>query len=159
MIKIFFIKYLIAILLSFFVSPSFSQEMNVLKQNFLIFLEKEFLSNNIITNTNSNQNYITILDINEFEYLISFDLLNKNINQDWFLVPTLKIVSKTDNKTYAFSRSLAFEKKSNLLEIETIAKMLVSSSLEQMKMNGIQFVISDKQFIDRKEKKIVISLN
>tara|TARA_B100000524_G_scaffold337739_1_gene228627 strand:- start:34 stop:783 length:750 start_codon:yes stop_codon:yes gene_type:complete len=159
MIKNFFIKYLIAILLSFFVSPSFSQEMNVFKQNFLIFLEKEFLSNNIITNTNSNQNYITILDINEFEYLISFDLLNKNINQDWFLVPTLKIVSKTDNKTYAFSRSLAFEKKSNLLEIETIAKMLVSSSLEQMKMNGIQFVISDKQFIDRKEKKIVISLN
>ena len=159
MIKNFFIKYFIKIILSIFVSPSFSQETNVLKKNFLIFLEKEFLSNKIITNTNSNQNYITILDMNDFEYLVSFDLLNKNINQDWFLVPTLKIVSKIDNKAYAFSRSLAFEKKSNLLEIETIAKMLVSSSLEQMKMNGIQFVISDKQFIDKKEKKIVVSLN
>ena len=78
-------------------------------------------------------------------------MLNKNINQDWLLIPTLKIVNKVDNKTYAFSRSLAFEKKSNLLEIETIAKMLVSSSLEQMKKNGIQFVIGDKQFVDKKE--------
>jgi len=86
-------------------------------------------------------------------------LLNKNINQDWFLIPTLKIVNKVDNKTYSFSRSLAFEKNSNLLEVESIAKMLVSSSLEQMKKNGIQFVISDEQFFDKKEKKIVISLN
>jgi len=159
MIKISFIKYVLAILLSFFVSPSFSQETNILKKTFLVFLEKEFLSNQIITKKNSNENYVTILDINDSEYLVSFDLLNKNINQDWFLVPTLKIVSKFNNKTYAFSRSLAFEKKSNLLEIESIVKMLVSSSLEQMKENGIQFVISDKQFIDRKEKKITISLN
>ena len=85
--------------------------------------------------------------------------MNKSINQDWFLIPTLKIVNKLNNKTFAFSRSLAFEKKSNVLEIETIAKMLVSSSLEQMKTNGIQFAISDKQFIDKKEKKILISLN
>ena len=159
MVKNFIINYIVTILLLFFVTPSFSQETNLLNKTFLIFLEKEFLSNQIITKKNSDENYVTILDINKSEYLVSFDLLNKNINQDWFLIPTLKIVNKVDNKTYAFSRSLAFEKKSNLLEIETIAKMLVSSSLEQMKMNGIQFVVSDKQFIDKKEKKIVVSLN
>ena len=159
MIKNFFIKYIITILLLLFVTPSFSQETNLLNKTFLIFLEKEFLSNKIITKKNSNENYVTILDSNKSEYQVSFDLLNKNINQDWFLIPTLKIVNKVDNKTYAFSRSLAFEKKSNLLEIETIAKMLVSSSLEQMKKNGIQFGIGDKQFVDKKEKKIVISLN
>ena len=138
MIKISFIKYLLAILLSCFVFPSFSQETNILKKTFLVFLEKEFLSNQIITKKNSNENYVTILDINKSEYLVSFDLLNKNINQDWFLIPTLKIVNKVNNKTYAFSRSLAFEKKSNVLEIETITKMLVSSSLEQMKINDIK---------------------
>lgn len=159
MIKISFIKYLLAILFSCFVFPSFSQETNILKKTFLVFLEKEFLSNQIITKKNSNENYVTILDINKSEYLVSFDLLNKNINQDWFLIPTLKIVNKVNNKTYAFSRSLAFEKKSNVLEIETITKMLVSSSLQQMKKNGIQFLISDKQFVDKKEKKIIISLN
>tara|TARA_B100001093_G_C26701452_1_gene959288 strand:+ start:83 stop:841 length:759 start_codon:yes stop_codon:yes gene_type:complete len=153
------IKYLFAILLSIFVSPTFSQEKNVLNKTFLIFLEKEFLSNQIITKKNSNENNITILDLNKSEYLVSFDLLNKNINQGWFLIPTLKIVNKVNNKTYAFSRSIAFEKKSNVLEIETIAKMLVSSSLEQMKINGIKFVISDQQFVDKKEKKIIISLN
>ena len=159
MIKNFFFKNIFTILLLLFVTPSFSQETNLLNKTFLIFLEKEFLSNQIITKKNSNENYVTILDIKKSEYLVSFDLLNKNINQDWLLIPTLKIVNKVDNKTYAFSRSLAFEKKSNLLEIETIAKMLVSSSLEQMKKNGIQFVIGDKQFVDKKEKKIVISLN
>ena len=159
MIKISFIKYLLAILLSCFVFPSFSQETNLLKKTFLVFLEKEFLSNQIITKKNSNENYVTILDINKSEYLVFFDLLNKNINQDWFLIPTLKIVNKVNNKTYAFSRSIAFEKKSNVLEIETIAKMLVSSSLEQMKVNDIKFVISDQQFVDKKEKKIIISLN
>ena len=159
MIKNFFIKHIITILLLLLVTPSFSQETNLLNKTFLIFLEKEFLSNQIITKKNSNENYVTILDIKKSEYLVSFNLLNKNINQDWLLIPTLKIVNKVDNKTYAFSRSLAFEKKSNLLEIETIAKMLVSSSLEQMKKNGIQFLIGDKQFVDKKEKKIVISLN
>ena len=159
MTKISLINFLFVILLSLVFSPSFSQETNVLKKNFLVFLEKEFLSNQILTKKTSNENYITILDINKFEYLVYFNLLNKNINQDWLLVPTLKIVNKVNNKTYAFSRSLAFEKKSNVLEIETIAKMLVSSSLDQMKMNGIQFVLSDNQFIDKKEKKIIISLN
>ena len=119
------IKYLFAILLSIFVSPTFSQEKNVLNKTFLIFLEKEFLSNQIITKKNSNENNITILDLNKSEYLVSFDLLNKNINQGWFLIPTLKIVNKVNNKTYAFSRSLAFEKKSNVLEIETITKNLL----------------------------------
>ena len=47
-------------------------------------------SNQIITKKNSNENYVTILDINKSEYLVSFDLLNKNINQDWLLIPTFK---------------------------------------------------------------------
>jgi len=153
------IKYLIAILLPIFAFPALSQETNLLNKTFLIFLEKEFLSNQIITKKNSHDNNITILDLNKSEYLVYFDLLNKNINQDWFLIPTLKIVNEDNSKTYAFSRSLAFEKKSNVLEIETIAKMLVSSSLEQMKKNGIQFVISDRQFVDKKGKKIIVSLN
>jgi len=153
------IKNLFAILLLIFAFPAFSQETNILKKTFLIFLEKEFLSNQIITKKSSNDNNITILDLKKSEYLVSFDLMNKSINQNWLLIPTLKIVNKINNKTYAFSRSLAFEKKSNVLEMETIAKMLVSSSLEQMKKNGIQFIISDKQFVDKKGKKIIISLN
>lgn len=153
------IKNLFAILLLIYAFPAFSQEANILKKTFLIFLEKEFLSNQILTKKSSNDKNITILDLNKSEYLVSFDLINKSMNQDWFLIPTLKIVNKINNKTYAFSRSLAFEKKSNVLEIETIAKMLVSSSLEQMKKNGIQFVISDKLFIDKKGKKIIVSLN
>ena len=153
------IKNLFAILLSIFAFPAFSQEINVLNKTFLILLEKEFLSNQIITKKSSNDNNIKILDLNKSEYLVSFDLMNKSINQDWLLIPTLKIVNKINNKTYAFSRSLAFEKKSNVLEIEIIAKMLVSSSLEQMKKHGIQFVISDKLFVDKKGKKIIISLN
>jgi len=153
------IKNLFAILLLIFAFPVFSQETNTLNKTFLIFLEKEFLSNQILTKKSSNDNNITILDLNKSEYLVSFDLMNKSINQDWFLIPTLKIVNKINNKTYAFSRSLAFEKKSNVLEIETITKMLVSSSSQQMKKNGIQFLISDKQFVDKKEKKIIISLN
>ena len=153
------IKNLFAILLSILAFPVFSQEINVLNKTFLIFLEKEFLTNQIITKKSSNDNNITILDLNKSEYLVSFDLMNKSINQDWLLIPTLKIVNKINNKTYAFSRSLAFEKKSNMLEIETIAKMLVSSSLEQMKKNGIQFGISDKLFVDKRGKKIIVSLN
>ena len=153
------IKHLFAILLSIFGFPAFSQEINLLNKTFLIFLEKEFLSNQIITKKNSNDNRITILDLNKSEYLVSFDLMNKSINQDWLLIPTLKVVNEANNKTFALSRSLAFEKKSNVLEIETIAKMLVSSSLEQMKKNGIKFVISDKQFIDKKGKKVTVSLN
>ena len=153
------IKHLFTILLSIFAFPAFSQEINVLNKTFLIFLEKEFLSNQILTKKSSNDKNITILDLNKSEYLVSFNLINKSINQDWLLIPTLKIVNEANNKTFAFSRSLAFEKKSNVLEIETIAKMLVSSSLEQMKKNGIQFVISDKQFVDKKGKKIIVSLN
>ena len=153
------IKYLFTILLSIFAFPGFSQEINVLNKTFLIFLEKEFLSNQILTKKSSNDKNIIILDLNKSEYLVSFNLMNKSINQDWLLIPTLKIVNEANNKTFAFSRSLAFEKKSNVLEIETIAKMLVSSSLEQMKKNGIQFVISDKLFIDKKGKKIIVSLN
>ena len=54
------IKYLLVILLSIFALPAFSQETNVLNKTFLIFLEKEFLSNQIITKKNSNDNNITI---------------------------------------------------------------------------------------------------
>ena len=89
MIKNFFFKNIFTILLLLFVTPSFSQETNLSNKTFLIFLEKEFLSNQIITKKNSNENYVTILDIEKSEYLVYFDLLNKNINQDWFLIPTL----------------------------------------------------------------------
>ena len=65
MTKISLINFLFVILLSLVFSPSFSQETNVLKKNFLVFLEKEFLSNQILTKKTSNENYITILDINK----------------------------------------------------------------------------------------------
>ena len=52
MIKNFFINYIVTIPLLFFVTPSFSQETNLLNKTFLIFLEKEFLSNQIITKKN-----------------------------------------------------------------------------------------------------------
>jgi hypothetical protein len=79
------IKNLFAILLLIFAFPAFSQETNILKNTFLIFLEKEFLSNQIITKKSSNDNNITILDLKKSEYLVSFDLMNKSINQDWLL--------------------------------------------------------------------------
>jgi hypothetical protein len=61
-----------------------------------------------------------------------------------------------NNKTYAFSRSLAFEKKSNLLEIETIAKMLVSSSLEQMKNERYPICYKRQTIFDKKGKKEIL---
>ena len=113
-----FKKFLFKILTIFFItilsSPSFSKDINLIKNNFIIFLEKEFLANNVLTSNNPDMYSFNISDINDSKYFVTFDLLNKNINQDWFLVPTLKIVSQLDNKTYAFSRSLAFEKKSNI---------------------------------------------
>ena len=119
------IKNLFAILLLIYAFPAFSQETNILKKTFLIFLEKEFLSNQILTKKSSNDKNITILDLNKSEYLVSFDLINKSMNQDLFLIPTLKIVNKINNKTYAFSRSLAFEKKSNVLEISAPANRFI----------------------------------
>lgn len=159
MFKTFLCKLLSVIFLIFWTSSSFSQEINIIKNNFLIFLEKEFLINNVLTSKNHNEKTLIISDIENSKYSVTFNLLNKYINQDWLLVPTIKIVSEIDNNTYAFSRSLTFEKNSNILEIETIAKMLVNSSLEQMKTNGIRFIVSDKQFADNKDKKVIISLN
>jgi hypothetical protein len=159
MFKKILFKFLPIFFITFWFSPSFSQDINLIKNNFIIFLEKEFLANNVLTSNNPDRYSFNISDINDSKYFVTFDLLNKYISQDWFLVPTLKIVSQLDNKTYAFSRSLAFEKKSNILEIESISKMLVNSSLEQMKINGISFIVSDKQYIDKKEKKIVVSIN
>ena len=79
--------------MSIFAFPAFSQEINVLNKLFN-FLEKEFLSNQILTKKSSNDKNITILDLNKSEYLVSFNLMNKSINQDWLLIPTLKIVNE-----------------------------------------------------------------
>ena len=40
--------------------------------NFLIFIEKEFLSKNIKTKSIANSNKFVILDINQDEYIVSF---------------------------------------------------------------------------------------
>ena len=103
--------------------------------NFLIFIEKEFLSKNIKTKSIANSNKFVILDINQDEYLVSFNLIRKNINQDIVFIPTLKISSQSDNTSFSLSRSLTFEIDSNLFEIESITKMLVNSSILQMKKN------------------------
>ena len=58
-----------------------------------------------------------------------------------------------------FARSLTFEKNSNLVEIENISKLLISSIIEQMKKNNIRFKITDQQFKDKIEKKIDININ
>ena len=125
---------IILILCSFFFTfPSHSNNISKMNDNFLILIEKEFLNNKIKTITQSDQKSFSILDLNKSEYNISFKLVKKNINQDWLFIPTLKVKSKSGNVSYSLARSLTFEKDSNLLEIEAIAKMLVNSSVNQMK--------------------------
>ena len=138
---------------------SFSSDLGTVKQNFLIFLEKEFLTNNIKTKKVNESLDLIIFDINNIEYLASFELLNKNLNQEWFLIPTIKIVRLSDNVSLGLARSLTFEKNSNLLEIENISKLLINSIIEQMKKNNIRFKITDQQFKDKIEKKIDININ
>ena len=100
------------IILSLILSQkSFSSDLGKVKQNFLIFLEKEFLTNNIKTKKVNESLDLIIFDINNIEYLASFELLNKNLNQEWFLIPTIKIVRLSDNVSLGLARSLTFEKK------------------------------------------------
>ena len=118
-LRIFFI-----IILSLILSQkSFSSDLGKVKQNFLIFLEKEFLTNNIKTKKVNESLDLIIFDINNIEYLASFELLNKNLNQEWFLIPTIKIVRLSDNVSLGLARSLTFEKNSNLVEIENKSKL------------------------------------
>lgn len=142
-----------------YVSPSYSIENKSIIDNFKLFIEKEFLSYNIRTKTNVNSNYFSIFDLKKTEYLVSFKLLKKNINQDWILIPTLKVTRKLDEVRFSLTRSLAFDINSNLFEIETIAKMLVNSSLNQIKKNGLKFKSSDQQYKDKSEKKLKIRIN
>ena len=140
-------------------STSFSQNIKSLDEKFIIFLEKEFLSNNVNTKTNYDKNNFVIFSLDKTPYLVSFQLLNKNINQDLLLIPTLKITRKSDSVTIGFARTLTFEKFSNLLEIETVSRMLVNNILNQLKQNGLKFNETDQKFKDNNEKKLRISIN
>ena len=154
-------KYKIILMLcSFsFTFPSHSNNISKINDNFLIFIEKEFLNNKIKTIAKSDQKNFSILDLNKIEYNISFKLVKKNINQDWLFIPTLKVTNKLSNISQSLARSLTFEKDANLLEIEALAKILVNSSVNQMKKNGIRFNITDQQFNDKTEKKLNVSFN
>ena len=152
-------KIVLMLYLFFFTFPSYSDNISKINDNFLMLIEKEFLNNKIKTKSHPDQKKFSILDLNKIEYNISFKLLKKNINQDWLFIPTLKVKSKLGNVSYSLARSLTFEKDSNLLEIEAIAKMLVNSSVNQMKKNGIRFNITDQQFNDNTEKKLNVSFN
>jgi|TARA_B110000971_G_C20018016_1_gene504919 hypothetical protein len=154
-------KYKIILMLCsfFFTFPSHSNNISKINDNFLILIEKEFLNNKIKTIAKSDQKNFSILDLNKIEYNISFKLVKKNINQDWFFIPTLKVTNKLSNVSQSLARSLTFEKDANLLEIEALAKMLVNSSVNQMKKNGIRFNITDQQFNDKTEKKLNVSFN
>ena len=86
-------------------------------------------------------------------------LIRKNINQDIVFIPTLKISSQSDNTSFSLSRSLTFEIDSNLFEIESITKMLVNSSVIQMKKNGLKFTLGDQKYKDQNEKKLMVRIN
>ena len=140
-------------------SASFSQNIKSLDEKFVIFLEKEFLSNKIKTKYDDNKNNFIILSLDKTPYLVSFQLLNKNLNQNLLLIPTLKITRKSNGISFGFSRSLTFEKNSNLLEIEMVSKMLVNNIIKQLKKNGLEFNETDQKFKDNNEKKLKISIN
>ena len=140
-------------------SASFSQNIKSLDEKFIIFLEKEFLSNKIKTKSDYDNNSFIIFSLDKTPYLVSFQLLNKNINQDLLLIPTLKITRKKDGVSFGFSRSLTFEKNSNLLEIEMVSKMLVNNILKQLNKNNLEFNENDQKLKDVEEKKLKISIN
>ena len=141
------------------IPPSFAQNIKNIDKTFILFLEKEFLLNTIKTKNYSYDNDFIIFSLDKTEYLVSFRLLNKNYNQNFLLIPTLRVTRKNDNISFGLSRSLTFEKNSNLLEIEIVAKMLVNDILKQLKKNGLEFnKVSEKQK-DTNEKKLQISIN
>ena len=143
----------------FIFNSAYAKNINTVYSNFIIFIEKEFLSENIKTKSIANSNKFVILDINQNEYLVSFNLIRKNINQDIVFIPTLKISSQSDNTSFSLSRSLTFEIDSNLFEVESITKMLVNSSILQMKKNGLKFTLGDQKYKDRNEKKLMVRIN
>ena len=65
----------------------------------------------------------------------------------------------SDDISLSYARSLTFERDANLLEIEAIATMLVETTIQQLKKNGIQFSVGDQQIKDKIEKKLNVSLN
>ena len=152
-------SFIIFLLTLSFISPSYSNEDKNIVNNFKLFIEKEFLSNNVKTKSNLSSNHFSIFDINETEYLVSFKLLKKYTYKDWLFIPTLKIVRKLDDVSLSSTRSLTFDINSDLIEIETISKMLVNSSLIQVKRHGIKFKLSDQQFQDKSEKKLRVRIN
>lgn len=157
---IFGYQYLLSCILIFFsISISSAQNIENVDKKFNIFLEKEFLLNNIKTKSDRYNDNFIILGLDKTEYLVSFRLLKKNYNQDFLLIPTLKIVRKEDGISFGLSRSITFEKNSNLLEIETVSKMLVNDVIKQLKKNGLKFNIINQKQKDITEKKLQISIN
>ena len=152
-------KILIIFFSYFFISPSYSENNNQIKNNFLILLEKEFLYKKVKTKSNLDKKNFSILDLKKNEYRVSFNILKKNINQNWLLIPTLKITNISDDISLSYARSLTFERDANLLEIEAIATMLVETTIQQLKKNEIQFSVGDQQIKDKIEKKLNVSLN
>ena len=152
-------KILIIFFSLFFISPSYSENNNQIKNNFLILLEKEFLNNKVKTKSSLDKKNFSIFDLKKNEYLISFNILKKNIKQNWLLIPTLKITNMSDDTSLSYARSLTFERDANLLEIEAIATMLVETTIQQLKNNGIQFNVADQKMKDKIEKKLNVSLN
>jgi len=153
-------RHVLLILLSFlFLTPCNAQNIENIERNFLIFLEKEFLSKKIKTKSLNKLKSFSILDVNQREYIASFKLIKKNINQDIFFVPTLKISRKSDNVSYSLARSLTFERDSNLFQIEINAKMLVNASIIEMKENGLKFFLGDQLYKDKEQKKLSVSIN
>ena len=159
MIRDYFFKSIVYTFILFTSFPSYSNDINKINDNFLIFLEKAFLENSVKTKSYPNQKKFLIIDVNNIEYDVSFKLIKKNINENWLFIPTLKIINNTDKTSSSLSRSLTFQKDSNLLEIEMISKMLVISSINQMKKNRIHFHVGDQQFNDKLEKKVKITFN
>lgn len=158
--NIYVLRMLIAIFiacLTFF--EVLADENYSLNKKFTIFLEKEFLKQNIKTRNHVDETKFYILDINNNIYEVNFFLINKNINQNFLVIPTLRVNRVSDMSSVSISRSLTFETGSNLLEIENISVMLVNDVIKKMKNNGLIFNISDQQYKDKSEKKLKISIN
>ena len=153
-------RHMLLILFSvLFLKPCSAQNIEIIENKFLIFLEKEFLSQKIKTISVNKIKTFSILDVNKNEYIVSFKLIEKNLNKNLFFVPTLKVYRKLDNLSLSLSRSLTFERESNLFEIEVIAKMLVNSSISEMKENGVKFFMGDQLYNDKKQKKVTVNIN
>ena len=70
-------KILIIFFSYFFISPSYSENNNQIKNNFLILLEKEFLNKKVKTKSNLDKKNFSILDLKKNEYDVSFNILKK----------------------------------------------------------------------------------